>query len=92
MFEDDPEASRLSQLPGVEELIESYKVKYVEVCKKLFEFGLQGRIKRKEETESFFTAIYEAVQNNLNASVEHIDKFDRNKTKVSVLVGLWVKN
>ena len=84
MFEDDPEASRLSQLPGVEELIESYKEKYVEVCKKLFEFGLQGCVKRKEETESFFTAIYEAVQNNLNDSVEHIDKFDRNKTKVSI--------
>ena len=89
MFEEDTEAPRLGQLPGVEELIETYREKFVEVCKKLFEFGLQGRIKRKEETESFFTAMYEAVQNNLNESVRYIEDFDAKKTTVRSIFSVF---
>jgi len=82
MFDEDAEAEKLLQLPGVSELVASYKEKFIVICKKIFEFGLKERIKRKAEVDSFFTALYTGVENNLLGSVKHITEFDTTKTKV----------
>jgi len=82
MFEEDPEASKLSQLPGVEELLVSYKEKFNEVCLKLFAFGLKDRVKRKDEIDSFFAALRDAVKQNLDESIRPIQDFEKEKTKV----------
>ena len=82
MFEEDPEAPKLRQLPGVPELLAEYKQKFSEICSQLFEFGLLEHSKRKEEMEKFFTCVFEAVEGNKRDSVKHIQKYEEMKVKV----------
>ena len=82
MFDEDPEASKLEQLPGVEELLQTYRESFNEVCVKLFEFGLKDRVKRKEEIDSFFQALDDAIQQNLKESLQPIQEFESQKGKV----------
>lgn len=83
MFEEDPEASKLSQLPGVEELLSTYRESFNKVCLGIFKFGLKDRVKRNEEIEAFFQALRDAVQQNLQQSLRPIDDFEKEKAKVS---------
>jgi len=82
MFEEDAEASKLEQLPGVEELLQTYRETFNDVCMKLFEFGLKDRVKRKEEIDSFFQALNDAIQQNLKESLQPIQEFESQKGKV----------
>lgn len=82
LFDEDPEASKLAQLPGVEDLLLSYKEQFTAVCLKLFEFGLKDRLKRKDEIDAFFAALYDAIKHNLDESVRPIQSFEKEKSKV----------
>ena len=84
MFDEDPEASKLSQLPGVEELLNTYRESFNNVCLDIFKFGLKDRVKRNEEIEAFFQALQDAVQQNLQQSLRPIDDFEKEKAKVSL--------
>jgi hypothetical protein len=81
MFSEDPEAEKLAQLPGVKELLDEYEEKFVDICGKLFEFGMKERSKRKDELDSFLTALYDATENNKNASVKLLNEYEQYKTK-----------
>lgn len=88
MFDEDPEASKLAQLPGVDELLHAYRDSFNEVCVKLFQFGLKDRLKRNSEVNSFFQALRDAVQQNLEMSLRPIEDFEREKAKVCLFVFL----
>ena len=82
MFAEDAEASKLAQLPGVADLLTVYEEKFTKICMQLFDFGLGERMKRKEEIQSFFICMHQAVENNRNDSVQFINKFEKLKSKV----------
>ena len=82
MFVDDPEGPKLAALPGVDELLATYKDKFTNICQEMFEFGLAEHQKRQDEVESFFTCISEAAQDNKNDGVGHIQKYLVFKRKV----------
>ena len=92
MFDEDPEASKLSQLPGVEELLNAYRESFNKVCVNLFEFGLKDRLKRNEEIDAFFQALEDAVQQNLQQSLRPIEDFEKEKAKVSFFLIRFVCN
>ncbi|XP_053222176.1 dynein regulatory complex subunit 3 isoform X2 [Podarcis raffonei] len=64
MFADDPEAAKLLYLPGVPELLEIYKTKFVAICENLFEYGLKQYEKREAEVALFYECLNEALEEN----------------------------
>ncbi|KAL9956946.1 hypothetical protein ACROYT_G038512 [Oculina patagonica] len=84
MYADDPEASKLSALPGMIEILDIYKEKFTAVCQEIFEFGLKEHEKREAEIASFFSCLEEATQDNNNAGVKHIHNYIEYKKKVFV--------
>ncbi|XP_015264753.1 PREDICTED: leucine-rich repeat-containing protein 48 [Gekko japonicus] len=64
MYVEDPEASKLEYLPGVPELLETYKSKFVTICENLFEYGLKQHEKRKAEVALFYECLNEALEDN----------------------------
>nr|XP_045363280.1 dynein regulatory complex subunit 3 isoform X1 [Camelus bactrianus] len=64
MYAEDVEGSKLASLPGVAELMETYKDKFVIICLNIFEYGLKQQEKRKAELDTFNERVQEAVQEN----------------------------
>ncbi|XP_077172879.1 dynein regulatory complex subunit 3 [Paroedura picta] len=64
MYNEDPEASKLEYLPGVPELLEAYKSKFVAICENLFEYGLKQHEKRQAEVALFYECLNEALEDN----------------------------
>ncbi|XP_024608592.1 dynein regulatory complex subunit 3 [Neophocaena asiaeorientalis asiaeorientalis] len=62
MYAEDVEGSQLSHLPGVGELVQTYKDKFVIICQNIFKFGLKQQEKRKAELDTFMGCVQEAVQ------------------------------
>eukprot|EP00073_Rattus_norvegicus_P050201 XP_017452570.1 PREDICTED: dynein regulatory complex subunit 3 isoform X2 [Rattus norvegicus] len=101
MYSDDVEGNKLSYLPGVGELLEAYKDKFVIICLNIFEYGLSQQEKRKIELDTFNECIQEAIQENQDQGklkiakfeekhlLETINVFERNITD---LVGLFIEN
>uniref|UniRef100_UPI00398F3DC7 dynein regulatory complex subunit 3 isoform X2 n=1 Tax=Pristiophorus japonicus TaxID=55135 RepID=UPI00398F3DC7 len=80
MFTEDPEAPKLLLLPGVTEFLETYKIGFIDVCQKLFEYGLKGFDIRKKEVEHFLECLREANEDNQNRGIKIIKEFeDKNK-------------
>ncbi|NP_001161581.1 LRRC48-like protein [Saccoglossus kowalevskii] len=82
MFFDDTEGPKLASLPGVEELLITFKEKFTEICQQLFEFGLQEHAKRKKEVSEFFECIEDAKKENKDIAAEKIDSFLAYKKKL----------
>lgn len=82
MLADDPEASKLGALPGVEDIIAIYKEKFLTLCQEMFSFGLKEHQKREEEINTFFTSIGEAREENKNQGVKCIAEYLEYKKKV----------
>ncbi|XP_057572470.1 dynein regulatory complex subunit 3 [Hippopotamus amphibius kiboko] len=76
MYAEDVEGSKLSHLPGVGELLETYKDKFVVVCLNLFEYGLKQQEKRKAELDTFTGCIQEAIQENQEQGRHEIARFE----------------
>ncbi|XP_047403382.1 dynein regulatory complex subunit 3 isoform X1 [Sciurus carolinensis] len=76
MYVEDVEGSKLSYLPGVGELLEAYKDKFVIICLNIFEYGLKQQEKRKAELDTFNECIHEAIQENQEQGRLKIAKFE----------------
>lgn len=82
MYAEDPEASKLAALPGMQDLLQAYKEKFTAVCEEIFEFGLKEHEKREAEVASFFSCLEEATKDNNNTGVKHIHNYIEYKKKV----------
>eukprot|EP00070_Physeter_catodon_P048837 XP_028355731.1 dynein regulatory complex subunit 3 isoform X2 [Physeter catodon] len=76
MYAEDVEGSQLSHLPGVGELLQTYKDKFVIICLNIFEYGLKQQEKRKAELNTFMGCVQEAVQEKQEQSKAKIAKFE----------------
>ncbi|XP_075848449.1 dynein regulatory complex subunit 3 [Microtus pennsylvanicus] len=76
MYSEDVEGNKLSYLPGVGELLEIYKDKFVIICLNIFEYGLKQQEKRKAELDTFNECIQEAIQENQNQGKLKVAKFE----------------
>nr|XP_055242025.1 dynein regulatory complex subunit 3 isoform X2 [Gorilla gorilla gorilla] len=75
MYAEDSEGNKLSYLPGVGELLETYKDKFVIICVNIFEYGLKQQEKRKTELDTFSECVHEAIQENQEQGKRKIAKF-----------------
>lgn len=64
MYAEDAEAAKLEFLPGVRELLETYKSKFVAICESLFDYGLKHHEKRKAEVALYYECLHEALEDN----------------------------
>ncbi|PNI17230.1 DRC3 isoform 4 [Pan troglodytes] len=76
MYAEDSEGNKLSYLPGVGELLETYKDKFVIICVNIFEYGLKQQEKRKTELDTFSECVHEAIQENQEQGKRKIAKFE----------------
>nr|XP_034986927.1 dynein regulatory complex subunit 3 isoform X2 [Zootoca vivipara] len=76
MFADDPEAPKLLYLPGVPELLEIYKTKFVAICENLFEYGLKQYEKREAEVALFYECLNEALEENHQLCSKYLHDFE----------------
>uniref|UniRef100_A0A8C3VXA1 Dynein regulatory complex subunit 3 n=1 Tax=Catagonus wagneri TaxID=51154 RepID=A0A8C3VXA1_9CETA len=76
MYAEDAEGSKLAGLPGVRELLETYKDKFVIICLNIFEYGLKQQEKRKVELDTFSECVQEAIQENRELGRWRIAKFE----------------
>ncbi|XP_069916082.1 dynein regulatory complex subunit 3-like [Oryctolagus cuniculus] len=76
MYTEDVEGNKLSYLPGVGELLETYKDKFVTICVNIFEYGLKQQEKRKIELDTFTECIQEAIQENQEQGKLKIAQFE----------------
>ncbi|XP_040830478.1 dynein regulatory complex subunit 3 [Ochotona curzoniae] len=76
MYAEDVEGNKLSYLPGVGELLETYKDKFVIICMNIFEYGLKQQEKRKAELDTFTECIKEAIWDNQQQGRLRIAQFE----------------
>ncbi|XP_034845638.1 dynein regulatory complex subunit 3 isoform X1 [Mirounga leonina] len=76
MYAEDIEGNKLASLPGVGELLQAYKDKFVIICLNIFEYGLKQQEKRKVELDTFNECIQEAIQENQEQGKRRIAKFE----------------
>lgn len=62
----------------------TFKEKFLEVCKKLFQFGLEEHEKREEEVNMFWKCVNEAKVENKQLEMAAIDEYITEKEKVSL--------
>lgn len=82
MYSDDTEGKKLKEMPGVDELVVTFKEKFVNICKQIFDYGLQENEKRQDEVNQFWECVEEAKTENKDAGMGHIENFMTMKKKV----------
>lgn len=75
LYQEDTEGQKLNKMPGVDEKLQQFRDKFVEVCKQLFDFGLGDHQKRDEEVKQFLECIDEAEQANKRMGEDRIAEF-----------------
>ncbi|XP_018414092.1 PREDICTED: dynein regulatory complex subunit 3 [Nanorana parkeri] len=75
MYAEDVDGTRLSTLPGVDELVDSYRTKCTEVCQAIFDYGLKHYENREAEMVIFNQCQQEAVAENQEAGAKKINEF-----------------
>ncbi|XP_042293758.1 dynein regulatory complex subunit 3 [Sceloporus undulatus] len=89
MYADDPEAEKLIYLPGVADLLEIYKTKFVAICEALFEYGLREHERREAEVTLFYECLNEALADNEAQGTKIIQDFEtRNHRALDVIQNL----
>ncbi|XP_073902770.1 dynein regulatory complex subunit 3 [Castor canadensis] len=76
LYAEDMEGNKLSYLPGVVELLEAYKDKFVIICVNIFEYGLKQQEKRKTELNTFNECVQEAIKENQEQGKLKIARFE----------------
>ncbi|XP_059006491.1 dynein regulatory complex subunit 3 isoform X2 [Mustela lutreola] len=76
MYTEDVEGNKLAYLPGVGELLQGYKDKFVIICLNIFEYGLKQQEKRKLELDTFNECVKEAIQENQEQGKHRIAEFE----------------
>ncbi|KAM9457420.1 dynein regulatory complex subunit 3 [Clarias gariepinus] len=84
MFADDVEASKLSYLPGVDDLLESYRTQLEAFCMQIFEAGLTQHTQRQNDMECFFTCFQMAMADNQQRGAQVVTDFERSRRQVMV--------
>nr|DBA19254.1 TPA: hypothetical protein GDO54_015116 [Pyxicephalus adspersus] len=82
MYAEDVDGTRLSTLPGVDELVDLYRTKCTEVCQSIFDYGLKHYEKREAEMSIFNQCLQEAVTENQEASAKQIEEFQINNNEL----------
>ncbi|KAM8960281.1 dynein regulatory complex subunit 3 [Pelodytes ibericus] len=82
MYAEDPEGTKLSSLPGVSELMDSYRDKCVATCQSLFEYGMKHHERREAEVSLFEECLQEAISENQSAGASKIQKFTEQSAEV----------
>ncbi|XP_064414308.1 dynein regulatory complex subunit 3 isoform X2 [Latimeria chalumnae] len=82
MFAEDADGVKLACLPGVADLLEAYKTKFVAICQQIFEYGLQQYEKREDEVKTFHECIQEAIKDNQDMGSKLIREFEDSKSEV----------
>ncbi|XP_010729002.3 dynein regulatory complex subunit 3 [Larimichthys crocea] len=62
MFKDDPEADIFPSVPGMADLLRTFEKQMAELCKQLFQIGLDEHKRREEEVSSFFSGHAKSVR------------------------------
>ncbi|XP_061456387.1 dynein regulatory complex subunit 3 [Rhineura floridana] len=89
MYAEDPEAAKLVYLPGVPELLEIYKSKFVDICESLFEYGLRQHEKREAEVALFYECLNEALQDSQEQGTKIMQDFEeKNHRAIDVIQSL----
>ncbi|XP_077019500.1 dynein regulatory complex subunit 3 isoform X8 [Tamandua tetradactyla] len=76
MYSEDVEGSKLSHLPGISELLEAYRDKFVVICVSIFEYGLKQQEKRKVEVDTFYQCVQEAILENHAQGKRKVAEFE----------------
>ncbi|XP_059373752.1 dynein regulatory complex subunit 3 [Carassius carassius] len=79
MFDEDPDGEKLALLPGMEELLESFKSKMEALCVQIFDAGLTQHAQRTTEVESFFSCSHEAVADNRQKAAQIAADFESSR-------------
>ncbi|XP_067285156.1 dynein regulatory complex subunit 3 [Pseudorasbora parva] len=84
MFAEDPDAENLALLPGMNELLETFKSNMEALCVQIFDAGLTQHARRTAEVESFFTCSHEAVADNQRKAAQIAADFENSRRQKSV--------
>ncbi|XP_029785066.1 dynein regulatory complex subunit 3 isoform X2 [Suricata suricatta] len=76
MYAEDTEGNKLAYLPGVKELLQAYKDKFVIICLSIFEYGLKQQEKRRVELDTFNECVQEAIQENQEQGRHRVARFE----------------
>ncbi|XP_065826687.1 dynein regulatory complex subunit 3-like [Oscarella lobularis] len=75
MYEEDQDASKLHQMPGVEAMLTSFREQFVVICNDLAEMGLKEKEKRQQECEDFSSCVEEAKRLNKEKGVQLVEQY-----------------
>ncbi|XP_064618992.1 dynein regulatory complex subunit 3-like [Lineus longissimus] len=82
LYQEDTEGQKLNFMPTVDELLITFKEKFVQVCLQIFEYGLEEHSKREEEVHQFTECVDEAKQDNKQMGMLGIAYFMEFKKKL----------
>ncbi|XP_062359379.1 dynein regulatory complex subunit 3 [Cinclus cinclus] len=86
LYAEDREAAKLASLPGVEDLLQTYKKEFVSVCGNLYNYGLEEYEKREAEVSKFYKRLNEILAVNQEESKRIISDFkSRNQRRLDEL-------
>ena len=82
LYAEDTEGKKLAEFPAINELIDSFREKFVGICYQIFEYGIKEHDKRQAEVNQFWECIEEAKNENKQLGIKAIDEFMLMKKRV----------
>ncbi|XP_066546004.1 dynein regulatory complex subunit 3 [Amia ocellicauda] len=82
MYDEDTEAAKLANLPGVAQLLESYSSQFVALCRQVFTLGLEQHERREAEASTFFDCVSEAVSDNQERAAQRLNAFEKERREM----------
>ncbi|KAL8619178.1 hypothetical protein ACOMHN_049960 [Nucella lapillus] len=76
MYEEDPDGQLLNEMPDLAD------AKFNDICKKIFNFGLQEYQKRQDEVALFWECVEEAKQENRDEGQKALAEFQNEKRQI----------
>lgn len=83
MYAEDVEGQKLNKMPGLPEMLQIYRDRFMMICVQLYEYALVKHEERIEEVNMFYECIKEAKEDNRTIGIAKIDEFMEYKA------GLW---
>ncbi|XP_030898947.2 dynein regulatory complex subunit 3 isoform X2 [Melopsittacus undulatus] len=81
MFAEDTEAAKLACLPGVNDLLQTYREEFVSVCESLFNYGLKEHENREAEVSHFYEYLNEVLTANQQEGRKRVLEFENQSKK-----------
>ncbi|CAN0260453.1 unnamed protein product [Lampetra planeri] len=88
MFSEDADGAILQSLPEMSGFVDeypfdfTYRQKFVDICQKIFEYGLQQYRQREEEVDDFTRSVNEAKGDNRQAASAIIGDFEKENAQL----------